>query len=423
MYDLIVKLFPICRSITGNGVRKTLSIIHEHIPLEIHEIPSGTEVYDWIIPDEWNISDAYIKNPNNEKIIDFKNSNIHIVNYSIPINTKLSLEELKSHLFTLPENPESIPYITSYYNKNWGFCLTHNQYVKLMPGQYEVVIDSTLKPGYLTYGEFFIPGKTEDEVLITCYICHPSLCNDNLSGIALLTKLSEYLKTQHLKFSYRFLFIPETIGSISWLCKNENIVKHIKYGLVATCLGDSGNMTYKKTRNGKHEIDKIVEFILTSSNEDFKVTDFYPIGSDERQFCSPGFDLPVGSLMRTPYMCFPEYHTSSDNLEFIKKEKLLDSFLKYLNVVYIIENNAKFVNLNPKCEPNLGKRGLYDLLGTGKKTNLIKAISWVLNFSDGNNSILDIAIKSNISFKLIQNAANLLLEKNLLKEITDNPKN
>lgn len=417
LFELISKLFPICRSITGDGVRKSLSIIGEHITLKIKEVPSGTKAYDWIVPDEWNISNAYVKDPAGNKIIDFKNSNLHIVSYSIPKNCKLSLEELKPHLFSSPERPNSIPYITSYYDKNWGFCLTHNQLSKLKDGEYEILIDSSLSCGHLTYGEFVIPGETTDEVLLTCYVCHPSLCNDNLSGVALLTMLSKYLKSLSLKFTYRFLFIPETIGSIVWLHENEDHLHHIKYGLVATCLGDSGTLTYKKTRTGKNEIDLIAEYVLKNSNDASKIIDYSPIGSDERQFCSPGFNLPVGSLMRTPYSEFPEYHTSDDNLNFIKKEKLFDSFLKYLEIIFIIENNKKFENLNPKCEPNLGKRGLYNLFGTSKKDNKTKAILWLLNFSDGKHSLLDISVKSGILFNQLFDVANLLVKKQLLKEI------
>ena len=412
MIELITKLFPICRSITGNGVRESLSIIGEHIPLEIKEVPSGTKAYDWVVPDEWNIRDAYVKDPDGNKIIDFKKSNLHVMGYSIPMNCKLSLEELIPHLHSLPDRPDSIPYVTSYYNRDWGFCLPSNQLCKLKDGEYEVLIDSTLSSGNLTYGEYVIHGETTDEVLFTCYVCHPSMCNDNLSGVALLTILAKHLKTLNLRFTYRFLFIPETIGSIVWLSKNEQNLHHIKYGLVATCLGDSGNMTYKRTRNGKHDIDKIVEYVLTNSNEDFKVTDFYPMGSDERQFCSPAFNLPVGSLMRTEY--FPEYHTSDDNFECIKKDKLADSLLKYLEVIFIIENNKKYVNTNPKCEPNLGKRGLYNLLGTGKREDKTKAILWLLNLSDGEHSLLDISLKCGIPFRELFDTAGLLVEKSLL---------
>lgn len=415
MYNLIERLYPICRSITGNGVRETLKIIKEHIgDMKIHEVPSGTKVFDWIIPKEWNIKDAYVKNSKGEKIIDFKNSNLHVMGYSLPINKKMQLDELKEHLYTLPEYPNWIPYITSYYNENWGFCLSQNDYDKLKEDTYEVVIDSTLEEGFLTYGEYYIKGELEDEVLITSYVCHPSLCNDNLSGPSVLAQIAKLLKNKKTKYSYRFLFIPETIGSITWLSLNEDKVSNIKYGLVVTCCGDSGYSTYKRSRKGNAEIDIITEKVLKDSDSKYKILDFFPAGSDERQFCSPGFNLPVGSLMRTVYG-FDEYHTSADNLDFVNPESLQDTLNKYMDIIYIIENNETYINQNPKCEPQLGKRGLYRKLVTKNVSNIQKAIMWVLNFSDGENSLLDIAIKSNFKFKEIEHAAGLLIEVDLLK--------
>lgn len=422
MYELMAKLYPICRSITGNGVRETLKIIKEHIPLNINEVPTGTEVFDWAVPKEWNIKDAYVKNSKGEKIIDFNNSNLHLLNYSISVNKEIPLNELKSHLYTLPDYPEWIPYLTSYYKENWGFCLTHKQYELLEEDIYDVVIDSSLEDGYLTYGELYLKGELDKEILFSCYICHPSLCNDNLSGITLLVyiakNLIEYKKKNILKYSYRFLFIPETIGAIIWLSQNESRFSKIKAGLVATCLGDSGNSTYKRSRQGNALIDNVVEKVLIDSGEPYDIIDFFPWGSDERQFCSPGFNLPIGSLMRTIYGHFPEYHTSADNLNFIKAEYLADSFKKYLNVIFILENNKTYINLNPKCEPQLGKRGLYRMIGGQKSENFNEfAIFWVLNLSDGKNSLLDISIRSKMSFDKITNAANILFENGLLKEI------
>lgn len=416
IYEFMKRLYPICRSITGNGVRETLEIISEHIPVGITEVPSGTKVFDWTIPREWNIKDAYVKNSLGERIIDFKKSNLHVLNYSIPIDKKLSLGELKKHLFTLPEYPESIPYLTSYYKENWGFCITQNQLDNLSEDLYEVKIDSTLENGYLTFGELYLKGQVEEEVLFSTYLCHPSLCNDNLSGVVLLTFLAKYLMSMKHKYSYRFLFIPETIGSITWLSMNEDKIKNVKYGLVATCLGDKGDSTYKKSRMGNMEIDKIVEKVLIDSGKPFKIIDFFPLGSDERQFSSPGFNMPMGSLMRTPYTEYPEYHTSADNLDIIKPEYLADTYSKYLRIVYILENNGTYLNLNPKCEPQLGKRGLYNMVGSQKKTdNFINAILWILNFSDGTNSLLDISIKAKIDFEIIKEAADALKKVDLLK--------
>lgn len=421
MYQLIKTLYPICRSITGNGVRKTLGIIKKHIPLKIHEIPSGTKVFDWTIPKEWNIKDAYIKNSRGQKIIDFKKSNLHVLNYSTPIHKKISLKQLKKHLHTLPDYPDWIPYLTSYYQENWGFCFSHKHYRQLKNDIYEIFIDSSLTDGSLTYGEFYLKGKTDKEVLLTCYICHPSLCNDNLSGIVLLTFLAKYLNLQRrkLKYSYRFLFIPETIGAITWLSLNEDKVSNIKHGLVATCLGDSGKFTYKKTRQGNAVIDKVVEKVLIDSKEPYEIIDFFPSGSDERQFCSPGFNLPVGSLMRTPYGRFAEYHTSADNLDFVKQNNLVISLDKYIKVIYILENNSTYLNLEPKGEPQLGKRGLYRMMGGQKRGDIDQlAMFWVLNLSDGLNSLLDIAIRSKMKFKNIKAVADVLFKKGLVKKLT-----
>lgn len=417
MYSLMEELFPLCRSITGNGVRETLRVIKKHIPLDIREIKTGTEVFDWTIPKEWNIKDAYVKNSKGEKIIDFKESNLHILNYSAPVNKKIPLSELREHLFTLPDFPDRIPYLTTYYKENWGFCITHNQYERLVDGVYEVFIDSELTDGSLSFGEFYLKGQMEEEVLLTCYTCHPSMCNDNLSGVVLLTMLARHLKGVKLKYSYRFLFIPETIGAIAWLSLNENITTRIKYGLVATCLGDRGKSTYKRSKVGDAAIDKIMEKVLLDSGQPCDIIDFFPMGSDERQFCSPGFNLPVGSLMRTPYGCFSEYHTSADDLNFVDSISLADSIEKYIDAIFIIENDDTCLNQNPKCEPQLGKRGLYEMVG-GRKVGSDRTSSmlWLLSFSDGKNSILDIAIRSGLSFKTIKSAADELLQEGLLRK-------
>ena len=446
MYGLMEALYPICRSITGNGVRETLKIISKYIPLEIHEVPTGTKVFDWTIPKEWNINDAYVIDPDGKKIIDFKKSNLHVLNYSIPIHKKIPLSELKNHIQTLPEQPDVIPYRTSYYAKNWGFCMRHNEFLKLKDGEYEVVIDSSFKDGSLTYGEYYIKGKSDDEILISCYVCHPSLCNDNLSGVVLTTVLAKSLNTFANNYSIRFLFIPETIGAITWLCLNEDKTSKIKHGLVATCVGDPGKFTYKRSRQGNAIIDRVVTEILKNSHIEYEILNFFPLGSDERQFCSPGFNLPVGSLCRSIYASpdFPQYHNSSDNLQLVTKSALIESYSKYLEIIYHLEqniipkshsdhqtnkiynytkslkNDEKFLSLNPKCEPQLGKRGLYSLIGAlvpdqSEQSFLQQALLWVLNFSDGNNSLIDIAERSGIDFKLIKKSANLLLENKLLK--------
>ena len=417
MHEFIRTLYPICRSITGAGLRETLKQISEHIPLQIREVSTGTEVFDWTVPKEWNIRDAYIKNLAGERIVDFRKSNLHVVSYSAPIRTRLPLSELKTHLFTIPDHPDWIPYRTSYYQETWGFCLRHQDLLRMKDEQYEVCIDSSLDAGNLTYGEYHLPGDEESEVLISCHACHPSLCNDNLSGIALATFLARHLSTQPRRYSYRFLFIPGTIGSITWLSRNEDKTHRIKHGLVAACVGDPGKSTYKKSRQGDAEIDKAVTHVLKHSGQDYEIMDFSPYGYDERQYNSPGFNLPVGSLMRTPNGRYPEYHTSADDLDFVSAESLKDSYQKYLSVIQVLENNRTFINLNPKCEPQLGKRGLYRLMGGDRDTGFDQmSLLWVLNLSDGRHSLLDIAERSGYEFSVIKNAAHALCEKDLLKE-------
>ncbi len=423
MYQLMEELYPICRSITGEGVRQTLEIIRKYIPVTVHEVPSGTKVFDWTVPKEWNIKDAYVRNSKGEKIVDFKKSNLHVLNYSIPVSKKVTLKELKEHLFTIPEYPDWIPYRTSYYQENWGFCISHKQFLELKDEVYEVVIDSSLKDGSLSYGELYLKGKTSDEFLISCHVCHPSLCNDNLSGIVLNTFLARHLRNISLRYSYRFLFIPGTIGSIAWLSLNENNISQIKHGLVVAGLGDSGGFTYKKSRTGDAEIDRSVENVMNHFGNNYEITDFSPYGYDERQFCSPGFNLPMGCLMRTQYSKYAEYHTSADNLEFVRPEYLAESFSMFLSILNVIENNRKFVNMNPRCEPQLSKRGLYQVLG-GDQTRQEKqqALLWVLNLSDGENTLLDISEKSDLKFDVIKEAADLLNKFGLLDEADPNVK-
>jgi len=417
MFRLIERLYPICRSITGNGVRETLKILKDYIRLEVHEVPSGTQVFDWTVPKEWNISDAYLKNSKGKKVIDFKKSNLSVVSYSHPIKKLISLDELKKHLFTLPDHPEWIPYRTSYYQEDWGLCLSQKQFLELDEREYEVCIDSVLENGYLTYGEYYIQGKEKEEVLISCHICHPSLCNDNLSGIALATHLAQKLSSTTTRYSYRFLFIPGTIGAITWLAMNENRATLIKHGLVFTGVGDSGNITYKKSRRGNAEIDRAAAHVLQHSNRPHQIIQFFPYGYDERQYCSPGFNLPVGCFMRTPHGQYQEYHTSADNLGFIKIESLADSFISAWMIFQVLEGNKKYKNTNPKCEPQLGKRKLYDSVGGQSKRVIDQlAMLWVLNMSDGLHSLLDIAIIAELPFSSIRLAADSLLEKKLLSE-------
>lgn len=419
MYRFIEELYPICRSITGEGVRETLRHISRQVPLEIHEVPTGTPAFDWTVPKEWNIRDAYICNASGERVIDFRMSNLHVLNYSRPFRGRVSLGELREHLYTLPENPEWIPYRTSYYKENWGFCVSQRQADALREPEYEICIDADLEDGSLTYGEIFIPGTLDQEVLLSCHICHPSLCNDNLSGIALTTWLARHMKGKKYKYSYRFLFLPATIGPIVWLSRNENITSKIRHGLVVACVGDSGIPTYKKSRRGDADIDQAVLHVLRTRGSKFLVREFIPYGYDERQYCSPGFDLPMGSLTRSTHGAYPEYHTSADDLTLVKPDHLADSLSIYLDVMEILEANSVYMNLFPKCEPQLGKRGLYR--GLGGHHDLEKremALLWALNLSDGKHSLLDIAVRSGLTFKLIRDAVDILVEYGLLAEVT-----
>ena len=417
MHDLMTELYPIGRSITGEGVRETLRMIQKRIPLEVHEVPSGTRVFDWTVPLEWNVTDAYVMNQEGKRVIDFKAHNLHLMSYSAPVRKKMSLAELRPHLFTLPDHPEWIPYRTSYYKENWGFCLRHADLEHLSDGEYDVVIDSSLQPGSLTYGECYLPGETSEEVLISCHVCHPSLCNDNLSGIVVAMSLAERMVPRTRRYSYRFLFIPGTIGSITWLAQNEQMVSRIKHGLVLTGVGDIGNITYKKSRRGNAEIDRAMAHVLKHSGETYTIIDFFPYGYDERQYCSPGFDLPVGCFMRTPHGQYPEYHSSADNLNFVKVDSLAQSYARCLGVFDLLEGNRTYMNQNPKCEPQLGRRGLYRAVaGQQEKQWTELALFWVLNASDGHHTLLDIAERADLPFGRIHSAAEALLEVGLLKE-------
>lgn len=417
MHRLIAELFPICRSITGNGVRQTLRILQGHIPLEMREVPTGTKVFDWTVPKEWNIHDAFIKNSKGEKVVDFLQSNLHVVNYSVPVQQRMALSELKEHLFTIPEHPDWIPYRTSYYKESWGFCLSQRQLEALNEDEYEVCIDSTLENGHLTYGEYFLPGESLNEILISCHTCHPSLCNDNLSGVALAVSLAKHLGSLPRHYSYRVLFIPGTIGAITWLALNEDKLPNIKHGLVLSGIGDAGKLHYKKSRHGRAEIDQAAAHVLRHSGYPYEILEFSPYGYDERQYCSPGINLAVGRLSRTPHGTFPEYHTSADNLEFVHPEKLGESFGACVEILSVLENNGTFVNQNPKCEPQLGKRGLYRVIGGEPDAGLSEmAMLWVLNLSDGGHTLLDIAERAGIRFELIHRAAWVLREHQLLRE-------
>lgn len=419
LHGLAAEIYPICRSITGDGVRATLDILGRFIEIDRHEVESGTEVFDWTVPREWNIRDAYVKDASGRRVIDFRESSLHVVNYSVPVNTRLPLAELKKRIRTLPDQPDLIPYCTSYYAEDWGFCMAHNRLQELVEGDYEVVIDTTLADGSLTYGEHLHRGESAEEVLLSAHICHPSLANDNCSGLALLTHLAAHLAGRRTRYSYRFIFAPGTIGAITWLARNEDKVERIKCGLIVSCAGDAGGPTYKRSRHGDHLIDRVMVHVLNHAAPGrANIIDFFPYGYDERQYSSPGFDLPVGLFQRSQFGTFPEYHTSGDNLDFITPEHLEGSFRMLAAAIDIIERDRVLLNLKPKCEPQLGKRGLYDAIGGGKEAPAQRmALLWVLNFCDGAHSLFDIAERSGMPFATINAAAELLLEHGLLGEV------
>jgi aminopeptidase-like protein len=417
LHRFAAELYPICRSITGNGLRATLKKIQEIVPLEIREIPSGTKVFDWEVPKEWNIRDAYVKNQSGRKVIDFQEHSLHILNYSVPMQARLSLSELRTHLHSIPQHPDWIPYRTSYYKPDWGFCLRHRELQALEEGEYEVCVDSSLEDGHLSYGEIALPGESSDEVLISVHACHPSLANDNLSGVTVAAFLARLLRKKKLRYSYRFVFIPGTIGAITWLATNQDNAKRVRHGLVLTCIGDAGGFHYKKSRRGDAEIDRAMAHVLKHCGESFEVLEFSPYGYDERQYCSPGFNLPVGCLMRSVWGTFPEYHTSADNLEFIRAEKLAHSLRVCTQAIEVLEGNRSYQDQNPYCEPQLGKRGLYGSRGGQAIPEEIHARLWVLNLSDGRHSLLEIAERAGLPFWAIREAANVLLEGGLLAEV------
>jgi aminopeptidase-like protein len=416
MYALAEELFPICRSITGDGVRATLERIAADLVVDVHEVPSGTPVFDWTVPREWNIREAWIKGPNGDKVVDFADHNLHVVNYSIPVHEHLTLEELRPKLHSLPDRPDWIPYRTSYYDETWGFCLPHSLLETLEDGTYEVYIDSELKDGSLTYAEAVFKGYSEDEVLLSAHTCHPSLANDNLSGIALLVRLGMALRSINTRYTYRLLFAPGTIGSITWLARNVEQASNIKHGLVLSCVGDGGGPMYKRSRQGNAAIDRIVARVFAESAPAGEIQGFSPYGYDERQYCSPGFNLPVGLLERSKYGEFPEYHTSADNMDFISADELDRSYALVARIIEKLETDWFPVSTAPFCEPQLGRRGLYKAMGgDNERVERQMAMLWVLNLADGAHSLRDIADRSGIDYSRILEVAELLKEHELLR--------
>ncbi|WP_425508509.1 DUF4910 domain-containing protein [Streptomyces roseirectus] len=416
MYALVERLYPLCRSITGDGVRATLEIVGELLPLTVHEVPTGTQVLDWTIPQEWNIRDAYVADADGRRVVDFAASSLHVLGYSVPVHRTMPLAELRAHLHTLPEHPSWVPYRTSYYQPAWGFCLAQETLDALPDGDYEVRIDSTLADGHLTYAEHVIPGQVADEVIVSCHVCHPSLANDNLAGIAVATYLARALAEGNPYYTYRFVFAPGTIGAITWLARNADHVDKVRHGLVLACAGDAGQLTYKRSRRGDAEIDQVLRHVLAASGRPHRVTEFTPYGYDERQYCSPGFDLGVGSLSRTPYAGYPEYHTSADDLGFVSPAAMADTLAVCREAFAVLDRNRRYVNLSPYGEPQLGRRGLYDALGGRSDAKQAQmAMLWVLSLADGEHGLLDVAERSGLAFDTVAAAADALCGAGLIK--------
>jgi aminopeptidase-like protein len=414
--QLMRVLQPICRSITGNGVRQTLEHVASFVDLQTFEVPSGTRVFDWEVPKEWNIREAWLKDPRGRTIASLAESTLRVVSYSTPIRARMSLAELRPHLHSLPDHPDWIPYRTSYYREAWGFCLRHRELEALSDGEYEVCIDSTLdEKGSLTYAECLLPGTSAQEFLLYTHVCHPATCNDNLTGIAALAILGRALAKMPRRYTYRLVFAPGTIGAITWLARNEALTKRIRHGLVTGLLGVDGPLVYKRSREGSYDIDRIAQAVLPGLENDADLRDFSPYGYDERQFCSPGFNLPVGRLTRTPNGEYPQYHTSADDLTLIDPARLAASLRALARMIAAAESNRRYRNLSPKCEPRLGVRGLYRPTGGANVPRFEESLLWVLNQSDGGRDLLEIAQRSRLSMDELALACEALMKAGLLE--------
>jgi aminopeptidase-like protein len=418
LHGLVRELFPINRSLTGSGVRETLAVLARYAAIETREVPSGTAVLDWQVPLEWNIRSATIRTRDGRCLVDVAENNLHVVGYSKPIHREVSRAELAQHVYTLPDQPELIPYRTGYFADDWGFCMSDNLWRTMRDESYRVDIDSDLSQGSLTYGEFSLPGQLSDEVLITAHICHPSLANDNLSGIAVATALAMRQSRRPRRLGLRCLFIPATIGAITWLARNQSQLDRIRHGLVLTCIGDPGPFHFKRSRIGA-PIDKAVAHLLRHSGYAHEIMSFSPYGYDERQFCSPGFNLPVGCLMRSVHGTFPEYHTSADNIDFVKAEALNQSYALVAGVLDLLDNNLTYARTDGRGEPQLGRRGLYRAIAGQKQAGGASEMDllWLLNLADGEHSLLDMAERADVSFWRILAAARLALDAQLIREV------
>ncbi len=416
MREWMTEAYPICRSITGDGVRRTLDLIEEALPaglvLRRTGVPSGTEVFDWTIGEEWNVDRAWIDGPDGRRVVDLADHTLHLVSYSTPVQERLSLDELLPHLHSLPDHPDWIPYRTSYYHRDWGFCLPHRQLEQLEPGQYDVVVEATLGPGELVYGEVVLPGSSTGEVIISSHVCHPSLVNDNLTGVAVAIELIRELATRDHRLTYRFLFAPGTIGSLAWLSRNSEVLPRIRHGLVLTGLGGGGHLVYKQTRRGDATIDDAAAHVARHHGGEVRA--YSPYGYDERQFNAVGFDLPVGRLTRTPHGEYAEYHTSADNLHFVDDDELQESLAALIEIIQVLEQDQVVTNLSPFGEPQLGKRGLYPTTGGKTATDAVMAMLWTLAYADGKTSLLEIANTAQLPFAAIRSASDALVGAGLV---------
>lgn len=419
MHDLATRLFPICRSITGNGLRESLDILKEYLPdLRIHEIPTGTPCFDWEIPNEWNIRDAYIICPDGRKICNFRDSNLHVVGYSTPVRETVGLEELQEHLYSLPEDPDAIPYITSYYKERWGFCISHNERESLVPGDYQVHIDSQLAPGSLSYGELLIPGESDQEIFISTYLCHPSMANNELSGPVVATYLARWISSlERRKYSFRIVFIPETIGSIAYLSRHhEEMKRKVVAGFNLTCIGDERSYSYLPSRQEDTLADRAALHVLGHLHPGFATYSFLDRGSDERQYCSPGIDLPVCSLMRTKYACYPEYHTSRDDLRLVTPAGLAGGYEVARMAIQCLEENFIPQRLT-LCEPQLGKRNLYPTISTKTSGATVRKMMNFIAYVDGKTDALGISEKIGVPFWELWETLRNLKQAGVIKEV------
>ncbi|MCO6455842.1 MAG: DUF4910 domain-containing protein [Pirellulaceae bacterium] len=421
MFDLASRLFPLHRSLTGEGVRRTLHMLADYIPLEIHDVPSGTRLFDWQVPDEWNVRDACIADERGRRVVDYQQSNLHVVAYSRPVRRRLSWSELRPHVCSLPEHPDWIPYRTAYFEDRWGFCLTHRQFQELdqwPDAEYDVLIDATREPGSLTYGECVLPGRREEQVLVSAHVCHPSLANDNLSAVVVATAWACWLAERPREYTYRFVFAPATLGALAWLHANRSALHRVRHGLVLALLGDAGPLTYKRTRRGNAAIDRAAQHVLRHAGTAWQSRSFTPWGYDERQFASPGFDLPVGCLMRTPPGEYPQYHTSADNLQLIKPDSLGESLDICRRITQVLEADRVCVSRCPYGEPHLAGRGLHAVHGqspAGESLAQRQALLWTLNLADGQHTMLEIAERAELPFDDVRQAAERLGAHELLE--------